>query len=188
MDDFHKAFDIFRSFDDYQNRTTYTSLDVKTLGEIPDDKLEEVIVEYVIRKLNAASDDAAVLESLSKGNRALWLTWDVVAEVNNGGLNQYYLNSSGRNSSEAPAAFEFFAATEHADLMREANVVRKREAAAIAALFKENENKNCTAAFSASYEVSKLGPLDDRFFKLSEDLSALCIAKIRQAPELFVGD
>ena len=42
--------------------------------------------------------------------------------------------------------------------------------------------------YEASYDVSKLGPLDERFYGLDENLSALRIAKIRASPELFSGD
>ena len=175
---------IQKALDDFKNRKIYTSLDVETLRAIPDDNLEQAIVDYVIHKLESGTDEDAMLGSLSEGNRALWLTWIVEGEVNNGGFNQYYWNSDGRHSSEAVTSFEFFAASQYAELMREANSVRKQEAAAI----KEYEDKNTLDAFSESYKASKLGPLDDRFYALSEDLSALRIAKIRQSPELFTGD
>lgn len=173
-----------QALDEFKNRKIYTSLDVETLRTVPDDKVEQAIVDYVVHKLESGSDEDAVLKSLSDGNRALWLTWIVEGEVNNGGFNQYYWNTGGRHSSEAVASFEFFSATQHAALMREANAVRKQEAATI----KEYKDKNTLEAFSDSYKVSKLGPLDDRFYALTEDLSALRIAKIRQSPELFAGD
>lgn len=42
-------------------------------------------------------------------------------------------------------------------------------------------------AFSESYKFSKLDALDERFYKIDEDLSALRVAKIRAEPSLFVG-
>lgn len=175
---------IEKALDDFKNRKIYTSLDVETLRAIPDDNLEQAIVDYVIHKMESGSDEDAVLGSLSEGNRALWLTWIVEGEVNNGGFNQYYWNTDGRHSSEAVTSFEFFAASQHAELMREANSVRKQEAAAI----REYGDKNTLEAFSESYKASKLGPLDDRFYALTEDLSALRVARIRQFPELFTGN
>jgi len=175
---------IEKALEDFRNRTIYRSLNVETLRAIPDDDLEQAIVDYVIHRLKSGSDEDATLGSLSEGNRALWLTWIVEGEVNNGGFNQYYWNTDGRYSSEAVTSFEFFAASEHAGLMREANSVRKQEADAI----KEYEDKNTLDAFSDSYKASKLGPLDDRFYALTEDLSALRVAKIRQSPELFTGN
>ncbi|MDA0834816.1 MAG: DUF4375 domain-containing protein [Planctomycetota bacterium] len=175
---------IEKALDDFKNRKTYSSLDVETLRAIPDEDLEQAIVDYVIHKLKSGSDEDAVLGSLSEGNRALWLTWIVEGEVNNGGFNQYYWNTDGRHSAKAVTSFKFFAASQHADLMREANALREQEAAAI----KESEDKNTLEAFSESYEASKLGPLDDRFYALTENLSALRVAKIRQSPELFTGN
>lgn len=175
---------IQKALDDFKNRKIYTSLDVETLRAIPDETLEQAIVDYVMHRLESGSDEDAILRSLSEGNRALWLTWIVEGEVNNGGFNQYYWNTDGRHSSEAVASFEFFSASQHATLMREANSVRRQEATTI----REYEDRNTLEAFSESYKASKLGPLDDRFYALKEDLSALRVAKIRQSPELFTGD
>jgi len=173
-----------KAFEDFRNRKIYTSLDLKTLRSIADKQLEQAIVDYVMHKHKSNPDEDAVLKSLSPGNRALWLTWIVEGEVNNGGFNQYYWNTAGRHSSEAVAAFEFFSASNHAAIMREANVIRKQEAD----LIKVYEDKNTTKAFSESYEISKLGPLDDRFYALTENLSELRIARIRANPELFTGE
>ena len=87
---------IQEALDDFENRKIYTSLDVETLRAIPDDKLEQAIVDYVIHQLESGPDEDALLASLSKGNRALWLTWIVESEVNNGGFNQYYWNTKLR--------------------------------------------------------------------------------------------
>lgn len=175
---------VLQSLDDFKNRNKYTSLNVETIRAIPDDRLEQAIVDYVIHKLESGLDKATILGSLSEGNRALWLTWIVEGEVNNGGFNQYYWNTDGRYSSEAVASFEFFNASQHAALMREANTVRGKEVATIS----EYEGKNTLEAFSESYKTSKLAPLDERFYSLTEDLSALRVARIRQSPELFTGD
>jgi len=68
--------------------------------------------------------------------------------------------------------------------MLEANRIRTIEAAEI----ERFKDKGTLEAFSDSYKVSKLGPLDDRFYNLDENLSALRIAKIRAEPELFSGE
>ena len=52
---------------------------------------------------------------------------------------------------------------------------------------KKYKDKGTIEAFSDSYEHSKLGPLDGRFYKLSENLSQLRIARIRATPEHFTG-
>jgi hypothetical protein len=112
------------------------------------------------------------------------VTWGVEAEVNNGGFNQYYWNSTGQFSDQAVAAFEFFSAHEHAELMREANAIRAEEKAKM----DKFKDEGTVEAFSESYQVSELGPLDDRFYKIDESLSTLRIAKIRSEPALFSAE
>jgi hypothetical protein len=163
----------------------HTRLDPNALRSIPDADVEQAVVDYVISKLDGHEDrEAQIVKSLSAGVRATWLTWIVEAEVNNGGFNQYYYNTDGVFASEAVAAFEYFGAKEHAALMSEANSVRAAEAAEMA----QFKQQGTLEAISESYEHSKLGPLDERFYKLTEDLSKLRIARIRQTPEEFAGE
>ena len=176
--------DIAASIEAFENRKIYTQLDPVTLRSIPDAEVEQAIIDYVIAKLEASDGpDKELIEGLPGGARAFYLTWIVEGQVNNGGFNQYYFNTEGQFASEAVAAFEYFGASEHAALMREANAVRAEEAAEMAKFKK----KGTLEAFSDSYEETKLGPLDDRFYKLKENLSQLRIARIRQAPEEFSG-
>jgi hypothetical protein len=168
-----------------QATSTHARLDAATLRSIPDADVEQAVVDYVSSQLDGDEDhEAQILKGLPAGVRATWLTWIVEAEVNNGGFNQYYYNTDGRFASEAVAAFEYFGAKEHATLMKEANAVRAAEAAEM----RKYKDKGTLEAFSESYEHSKLGPLDDRFYKLKEDLSQLRIARIRQKPEDFSGE
>jgi len=52
---------------------------------------------------------------------------------------------------------------------------------------REFKDRGSIDAFSESYKVTQLSPLDDRFYKIGENLSALRIAKIRSSPALFSG-
>jgi len=177
--------DIAASLESFANRKIHTRLDPSILRSIPDTDVELTIVDYVGSKLDGQYErEVEVVSSLSPGVRATYLTWIVEGEVNNGGFNQYYFNTDGKFASEAVSAFEYFGATEHAALMREANSIRALEAAEMAK-FKE---RGTLEAFSESYEHSELGPLDDRFYELSENLSQLRIQRIRQMPEEFSGD
>jgi hypothetical protein len=175
---------IAASLEAFDNRRIYSTLDVQTLRQIPDADLEQAVVDYVITKLNDNYErEVEIVRALSPGVRALYVTWGVEAEVNNGGFNQYYFNSSGAFAPDAVGAFEYFGATQHAALMREANSVRAAEAKDMAKF----KDAGTIEAFSESYEHTKLNPLDDRFFALKEDLSALRIARIREMPEQFTG-
>lgn len=176
--------DVAARLEAFENRRIYKSLDVSTIAAIPDDDVEMAIVDYVHLKLKDRYDqEPEIVRGLSLGARALYLTWTVEAEVNNGGFNQYYFNTNGTFAKEAEEAFAFFGAKEHQALMREANVIRASEASEMAK-FKE---EGMLEAFSESYEHTKLGPLDSRFYKIQENLSTLRVARIRDNPELFVG-
>ncbi|HEU4387012.1 MAG TPA: DUF4375 domain-containing protein [Blastocatellia bacterium] len=175
---------IADSIEEFRNRKIYSALDSATLRAIPDSDIEQAVIDYVSTKLEGNYDrEMQIVNGLAPGTRALYLTWVVEGEVNNGGFNQYYYNTDGKFSEQATAAFEFFGAVEHAGLMREANAVRAAEEQRMA----KYKDRGTLEAFSESYQETNLGPLDDRFYQLKEDLSALRIARIRSSPEMFEG-
>jgi hypothetical protein len=150
------------------NRTLHAELTPAILASIPDDEVERAVFDYVAAKIGADQEHAPqIVAKLPVGARALYITWRVEAEVNDGGFAQYYRNTSGRITDQAAEAFEFFSAHEHAALMREASSVRAMDA--------------------QTTQGTQLGPLDDRFHALKEDISALRLAKIRSMPEFFSG-
>lgn len=176
---------IKKAIAEFQNRQIYRSLDASILASIPDAEIELAIVDYVHAKVGGRYEqEVEIVSKLPAGIRALYVTWGVQAEVHNGGFNQYYWNSSSKFAEQAVAAFEFFSAHEHADLMREANRIRAKEKAEIEKL----KEKGTIEAFSESYEVSELGPLDGRFYKLDQSLSVLRVAKIRAEPSFFIAE
>ncbi len=176
--------EIEASIEAFRNRKIYTRLDQAILRSIPDAEVEQAVFDYAASKLDGRYErEAEVLASLPPGVRALYLTWIVDGEVNNGGFNQYYFNTEGAFAEDAATAFQFFGAEQHAALMREANSVRAEEAK----LMKQFKDAGTLEAFSESYAHTKLGPLDDRYFKLGDELSLLRISRIRQTPEQFTG-
>jgi hypothetical protein len=175
---------IKSALDEFDKRQIYRTLDPRTLASIPDNKLEQAIIDYAATKLEGHHErEAQMVATLAIGVRALYLTWVVEAEVNNGGFNQYYWNTEDQFADQAVGAFEFFSATKHAALMREANRVREDERRTM----EKYKNRGTLDAFSDSYDESKLGPLDERFYKMDENLSALRIKKVHSEPNLFSG-
>jgi hypothetical protein len=165
------------------NRKIHRVLTPEILKSIPDDQVEQAVIEYVDEKIGDDYDhEVAIVAKLPIGAQALYITWWVEAEVNNGGFNQYYWNNAGKFADQAAEAFEFFSAHEHAALVREANSVRALETDKM----KKFKDRGSIEAFSESYKESQLGPLDTRFYEMKEDVGALRIAKIRSNPEFFV--
>jgi hypothetical protein len=176
--------DIAASMEAFKSRKIHAELTPEILASIADDAVEQAVIDYVSTKIGDDYDhEIQIVSKLPIGAQALYITWWVEAEVNNGGFNQYYWNSAGQFADQAAEAFEFFSAHEHAALMREANSVHAMEAETM----KKYKERGTMEAFSDSYKESKLGPLDNRFFEMKENLSALRIAKIRAMPEFFSG-
>jgi len=70
-----------------------------------------------------------VLDGLSAGFRAVYSTWWVEAEVNNGGLNQYFWNSSGEFARDAVAGFDRIGVPAMARLMERGIAIRDQDEA-----------------------------------------------------------
>jgi hypothetical protein len=167
-----------------ENSQTHTELTPAILASIPDQDVEQAVFDYVTAKIgNDYEHEVAIVAKLPTGAQALYITWLVDGEVNNGGFNQFYWNASGQFTDQAAEAFEFFSAHEHAALMREANSVRAMEVGKM----KKFKDRGSLEAFSESYKESQLRPVDDKYYALKEDLSKLRIAKIRSMPDFFSG-
>jgi hypothetical protein len=61
------------------------------------------------------------VKTLSAAERVFLSVWNLEAEVNNGGFEQYYMNSAGDNALETPGALREIGATQAAAIVEEAN-------------------------------------------------------------------
>lgn len=162
------------------NRKIYTSLDVATLKQIPDDELIGALHDYFVQEVTNSKPGEFNSENLSQGLREFDRATLVEFEVNNGGFDQYFYNTEGVLGAKAVSAFEFFGATELAQITREANAIFQKENEAA------KRDSNGSREFpgrNPEYE-----PLDERFYLYEETLEARIIMKIRENPELFIGD
>jgi hypothetical protein len=60
---------------------------------------------------------------MSPAEQTFWLVWQMLSEVNNGGFNQFYFNSSGDRSIATPAALRTIGAKKFAGIMERANAL-----------------------------------------------------------------
>lgn len=158
------------------------ALTLDAIARTPDDALTELIHYALLEQMGPNLEaEQRLLATARPGLRAFWVAYTVELEVANGGFNQYYWNSAGAHAAEAPAAFEYFGATKHAAIMRKANQVRAEEEAAM----KKYEDEGTIEAFSASYEETHLGPLDEAFGAIAEEMLPLYVARIRRTPHEF---
>lgn len=94
---------ISKSIDNFKNRPKYNGFSLSDLQEISDDEIEYAIVEYIDEYIIQEDYQNAYskVTKLSKGMQYVYATWWLEGEVNNGGFNQYFYNSSGQFAEEA---------------------------------------------------------------------------------------
>jgi len=176
--------DLDKSMAEFRSRKIYDDLSRETLAEIPDGKLEQAVVDLVVRRIERAKGQAEheVVAGLPGGFLAVYSTWVVEAEVNNGGFNQLFWNSSGRLAKDAVAGFDRMGLTEIAQLVDRAIATYRKDAARLEKL----KGEGTLEAFSRSYDQSPYEALDKEFYARSKEVSPARIAFIRGHPEVFV--
>jgi hypothetical protein len=177
--------ELAKSIQDFENRKIYKRLTPEILASIPDDKLEQAIIDYVFEKVARRYDqEAQLIRGMSVGIRATHATWVVEAEVINGGFNQFFWNPSGQYAAEAVAGFKLFELPILARLLEQAIEVNQKEALRLGKF----KRRASLEAFSESYKENPLNDLDKQFYEAAKSLSATRVAFIRKRPELFVGE
>jgi hypothetical protein len=177
--------DIQRSIDAFKNRQIYDSFDLETLAGIPDDKLEQAVLDFVCNQIgHDFSREVEVVKQLSSGLKAIYTTMVVEGEVNNGGFNQYFWNSEGRLAEIAVAGFREIGALQFESLLRRAILMWNGEHS----VWKRFKAAGTLEAFGETYKYTSLGELDKEFYGLAKalDLSQHRINYIRQHPHEFV--
>jgi hypothetical protein len=168
----------------YKNRKRYNRFDESVLASISDEHLEQALLDYLFDRLEGFNHDHdKTFAGLSPQFRIFFCTWEVEAEVMNGGLNQYFWNSSSQNAGRVPAALEQIGDPVAAELMREAIRIAVSELPEMAKYLKANTLE----AFSESYKHTTLNELDTPFCSQAEGFPALRLAYVRSQPTAFVS-
>ena len=177
--------DLDASIKRFRSRPRYLVLDEDVIASIPDEELEQAIVDHVLDvKVGRNFEHAVeVTSNLSAGFRMVYATWVLEGEVNNGGFNQFFWNRGGNLAAHARDGFRLLAANELAALVDSAIALVNREEP-VQRKFKE---EGTLEAFSESYKHTRLGELDKEFYALAESLSQTRISYIRSHPGEFVS-
>ncbi len=175
---------LAKSVEEFKNRPIHTSLTEDIISSTPDNTLLQVVFDNVAQKLPAEYEkEYATVLTWNKSRQAIYVIWLLEAEVNNGGYNQFYFNSSGQYYKLLPEALLLVGAKKFSDLTSKANQTF------------ENENKTITKdqdgtieGFSKSYDNNPLNKFDDEFYALYkiEDLQRLQVEYIRKHQEEFI--
>ena len=185
MKRFHyKNKELERRIEEFRNRPIYEDLSLEILATIPDDKVEQAIIDYIHTKILDYDKAFAIVSNLSDGFQLIYSTWILAGEVGNGGFNQFFFNPSGQFADMALRSLKLIGATEYFNILQKAIEIHERE--------KENSvlqdlySQQTIPSFFKTYEYTSLTDCDDAFSILDNRLSELRIHYIRSNPELFV--
>jgi len=187
-DDSKESVEIDSSFarymEDFNNRPVYKVLTRAAIDSTLDDQLLQVVFDNLFEKLpDDYEKEYETVMSWNNSRQAIYLIWLLEAEVNNGGYNQFYFNSSGQFYKHLPGALRLVGANEFAALTDKANSIFDTENEQIT-----KHQDGTIEGFSKSYEDNPLNDLDTEFYKLyhTENLLQIHVDYIRRNVDDFV--
>ena len=177
---------LAKSVEAFRNRPIYTQLTEQIIDTTSDENLLQVVFDNLSGKLGTDYEkEYETVMSWNKSQQAIYMIWLLEAEVNNGGYNQFYFNSSGQFYKQLPGALQLVGADQFARLTARANAVFEQENPKIT-----QHQDGTLEGFSKSYEDNPLNNLDEEFYDLykMEDLQQLQIDYIRKHKAEFTGN
>lgn len=161
-----------------KNLNKITLLSKEDLSSMSDEDLIFMVIHWMWSKFNSDwSNQYAVISSLPKACQDIYSVYTIEAEVNNGGFNQCYYNSSKEFTLMAESGFKAIGAEGFTELMIRANTIYVDIKDDL-----EKFNDGTIESFAKSYENNPLNDLDEEFMKTYEEepLSKLCAEYIRE--------
>lgn len=170
-DDFQKL------LDNLENRPVHDVLTKEVLSTAADFELVEIVTDILIKKLPSDYEQIyKCVMSWTVPQQTIAVIWWLIAEVQNGGFNQFFYNRS-EYAPLIPDALEKIGALKYADLAKRAYDVYKKELKNIS-----KHQDGTLKGYSESCENNPLDEFDDEFYDLeeSEDLEKLQAEYIRE--------
>ncbi|GAA0878032.1 hypothetical protein GCM10009119_10000 [Algoriphagus jejuensis] len=169
---------IARSLEAFKNRPIHKELTMEIIESTPENELLQVIFDNLSTKVPDSYDkEYETVMAWNRSRQAIYLIWLLEGQVNNGGYNQFYFNSSGQFYKQVPDVLKLVGANKFAELTERANMIF------------EDDNQEITKhqdgtmeGFMKSYDGNPLNDLDDEFYALYqlENLQQLQIDFIRK--------
>lgn len=157
---------ITKSNESFVTQTIYKNLTTAIIDSIPDDHLLEVIFDNLSDKIprDYRKEYEYITTQFNSSQQAIYISWWFDAEVNNGGLNQYYANPSGQYAKMLPQLLQKMNAIKLVELTERANSIYKSNHKQIT-----EDQDGTIAGFSKSYENNPLNDLDAEYYDLYEE-------------------
>jgi hypothetical protein len=162
----------------------FRSLTPELLASLSADEIGDAVVQHVhLRVAGAWGREPQVIRALAPGVRAIYATWLVDAEVNNGGFNQFFFNSSGQYAGDALAGYELLGTEEYAAVMRSAIATFEIDRERLRPFYEAHT----LASFSESYRHTGLSEVDQRYYALGDRIYHAWAVFVRDHPDAFAG-
>ena len=175
---------LAQSVEAFKNRAIHKELTEQNIDTTQDDNLLQVVFDNLSEKqpTNYEKEYETVM-SWNKSRQAIYMIWSLEAEVNNGGYNQFYFNSSRQFYKHLPDALRLVGATKFADLTKRANETFEKENPKIT-----QHQDGTIEGFSKSYDDNPLNKYDDEFYDLykTENLQQIQVDYIRKNKKEFI--
>jgi len=183
-DDGKLSKEIANSMKAFKNRPIQKELTSQIIDTTSDEDLLYLVFEYLAEKqpTNYKKEYETVM-SWNNSRQAIYMIWMLEAEVNNGGYNQFYFNSSGQFYKHLPEVLELVGANKFADLTKRANDTFEKENPKIT-----QYQDGTLEGFSKSYDDNPLNKFDDEFYDLykTENLQQIQVDFIRRHKTDFI--
>ena len=175
---------IANSVEAFKNRPIHKELSEQIIDTTSDENLLQVVFDNLSEKQPTDYEkEYETVMSWNKSRQAIYMIWALEAEVNNGGYNQFYFNSSGQFYKHLPDALKLVGANKFADLTQHANDIFEKENEKIS-----KHQDGTIEGFSKSYEDNPLNEFDTKFYELykTENLQELQVEYIRKHKKEFI--
>lgn len=177
---------VSKSIENLKNRDKHQTLTEQILDTTSEDEISYIIFESLNAKLpKDYTKEYQTVLTWTKPRQAIYMICLLEMEVNNGGYNQFYYNTSGQYYKHLPDALDMIGAKKFADLTERANKVYEQENNKI------TKNQDGTIeGFSKSYDDNPLNKFDNEFYDLYkvEDLQKLQVDYIRAHKQEFIDN
>jgi len=150
------------------NASSQTEFDLDTVLKI---ERRDMIVMEIDSYLNEKSEYGEKIEKLNSSQRTFLFVENLEREINNGGFNQFYFNSSGNFSQETVNALLEIGAEKTAEILKRANSEYKNGIVPKDRIERQNELELIEQ--KAEKNWSKC---DSEFYEYKDNLTELLIA------------
>jgi hypothetical protein len=166
----------------------YKELSLELLAALPDEELEQAILDYIFGKFTDARNAEMRLKiilNMSSGFQMFWFAWQLLISVTHGGFNEFFYNGSPEVTSQTLQYLEMIGAAEYYELLQQAMEAHQEEMRN--PVMQELYSQQTLKGYSESYRISSLKEFDEAFINLGFRLHETLVQYVRLNPAKFVG-